>query len=103
MIVERNPTPSASETQSQRAAESVADSVRHVRSVDFELREALNAGECRWLIARLLERRGVLSVHYSPDACSLHIEYDGERMTTPRLVDFLRICGVAPAVVLRND
>jgi hypothetical protein len=103
MIVERYGTPSASESQPQRAAESVADSVRNVRSADFELREPLNAGECGWLIARLLERRGVLSARCSPDACGLHVEYDGERMTTPRLVDFLRICGVAPAVVLRND
>jgi hypothetical protein len=82
---------------------SLADSLRNLRTADFKLGEGLNPSERRWLVSRLLERKGVASVRYSPESPTLHIEYDGERTNALKLVDFLRLCGVVPAVVLRHD
>ncbi len=83
---------------------SLASQVRDLRKAEFALRGSLNPLERDWLVARLLEKRGIETACYRPrDPRRLVVEYDADAANPRGLRDFLGFCGVPVRAVQLLD
>lgn len=70
------------------------DSIRNLKASEIELRHRLPQLECAWLVGALRARPGITAASCAIDAQHLTVEYDGDRLVSGDVVDFLGECGV---------
>jgi hypothetical protein len=73
--------------------------VRNLKVSAIELNQRLPTLECEWLVGQLRSRPGIAAASCAQDARRLTVEYDGDKLVTSDLLDFLNQCGVHVAAV----
>jgi hypothetical protein len=73
--------------------------VRNLKISAIELNHRLPTLECEWLVGQLRSRPGIAAATCASDARRLTVEYDGDKLVTGDVLDFLNQCGVHVAAV----
>jgi hypothetical protein len=79
------------------------ESVRNLRTSQFDLRQRLPDLERDWLVGRLCAQPGIAGAKCTGDTRRLTVEYDADRLVSADLVEFLDSCGVPVVAVHAGD
>jgi len=70
-----------------------------LKASNIKLPNPLPPLECDWLVGRLRAQPGIAAAVCAGGSRELTVEYDGDRLVSGDLVDFLSVCGVRVAAV----